>query len=331
MSNYGNNLDVSKCVDVTDPAAVNAEVARIYIRLYPGCSSAAIDRAFWDLDLMYRGEFRGYHACDTPYHDIQHVLDVTLAMARLMDGYERMENGWKRFGPYLFRLGIVTALFHDAGYVRALNDTEHHNGAELTLTHVSLGARFLRSYLPLIGMGDMAEAAAGLIHFTGYEVPVAQIQVPSLRCRLLGTLLGSADIIAQMADRCYLEKCRDRLYPEFVAGGIACKRLPDGSESVVFESGNDLVMKTPRHFEGAARRLDEDLGSSYHYIARHFGGENPYVTEIHRNVRFAEAIGRQQDTSALKRVPPSTLVVSTEATSQESSGSEVTRPRIRVA
>ena len=37
----------------------------------------------------------------------------------------------------------------------------------------------------------------------------------------LGHLLGTADMIAQMADRCYLEKCRDRLYPEFVLGGVA--------------------------------------------------------------------------------------------------------------
>jgi hypothetical protein len=27
---------------------------------------------------MYRGHSRDYHACDAPYHDIQHVLDVTL-------------------------------------------------------------------------------------------------------------------------------------------------------------------------------------------------------------------------------------------------------------
>jgi hypothetical protein len=39
--------------------------------------------------------------------------------------------------------------------------------------------------------------------------------------RRLGNMLGTADIIAQMADRCYLEKCRDRLFPEFVAGGLA--------------------------------------------------------------------------------------------------------------
>jgi hypothetical protein len=307
MNRQGNNLDVSSAVDVTDPMAVSAEVARIHSRLYPGCSGAAIEQAFDDLDRLYNGWFPGFHACDTPYHDIQHVLDVTLAMARLLDGHERTAPQPERLGGPLFRLGIVTALFHDAGYVRRLEDTSR-NGAELTLTHVSRGARFLRSYLPLIGMGELAEAAAALIHFTGYEVPVANIAVPSPRHARLGCLLGSADIIAQMSDRCYLEKCRDRLYPEFVAGGIAVKRLPDGGEDVVFESGEDLVMKTPRFFAGAARRLDRDLCGSHHYSSYHFGGLHLYLDEIHRNVRFAESIKQERETAALKRVPPRTLV-----------------------
>jgi hypothetical protein len=234
-------------------------------------------------------------------------------MARLIDGHERMVARPERFGAALFRLGIVTALFHDAGYVRTLEDTASRNGAELTLTHVSRGARFLSSYLPSIGMGDLADASAALIHFTGYEVPVAEIAVPSARYKRLGCLLGSADIIAQMSDRCYLEKCRDRLYPEFLAGGIARKRLPGGGEDVVFESGDDLVMKTPRFFAGAARRLDEDLGGSHHYSNYHFGGRDLYLDEIQRNVRFAESINRAQETGALKRVPPRTLALATGA------------------
>ena len=310
MNRQGNNLDVSSNVDVTDPVAVDGEVARIFSGLYPGTFAPAIDQAFRDLDWLYRGRFPGFHACDTPYHDIQHVLDVTLAMARLMDGHERKEPKAERFGPQLFRLGIVTALFHDAGYVRTLDDTEHHNGAEHTLTHVSRGARFLRSYLPLIGMGEMADAAAALIHFTGYEIPVAQIPVPSSRHRKLGCLLGSADIMAQMADRCYLEKCRDRLYPEFLAGGIARKRLPDGTEAVLFESGSDLVRKTPRFFEGAVRRLDEELGGNHHYSDYHFGGRDVYLEEIHRNVRFADSMSREPQVTALRRVPPATLAAS---------------------
>ncbi len=180
---------------------------------------------------LYNGEYPGYHPCDTAYHDTQHVLDVTLAMARLINGYERGRVGVQPLDDGLFRLGVITALFHDCGYVREMSDQAHKNGAEFTLTHVSRGAHFLKGYLPKIGMADVADIAAELIHFTGYEVAVTDIKVPSPIYRLLGNMLGSADIIAQMADRCYLEKCRDRLYPEFVVGGLAVKRTPDGART----------------------------------------------------------------------------------------------------
>ena len=301
MNAYRNHYDVTDSIDVTDPSAVNTEVDRIFLALYPGASTTQIDQAFRDLEALYHGRFPGYHSCDTAYHDIRHVLDVTLAMARLMDGYERAKIEPEPIGVPLFCLGIVLALFHDCGYVRELDDTVHHNGGELTRTHVSRGARFLQRYLPLIGMGEMADIAAILIHFTGHEMPVAQIQVPTPRHKLVGSLLGSADIIAQMSDRCYLEKCRDRLYPEFVAGGMARRDLPNGGEEVLFESGNDLVMKTPKFYEDVMQRLEKDLGGCYRYAQHHFGGPDFYRIRMDENIKFAQAINEAQDASALKR------------------------------
>jgi hypothetical protein len=307
MSYRGNDYDVSAQFNTTDPQVVNDEVDRIYLDLYPSAPTRLLDHAFRDLTRLYRGEYPGYHPCDTAYHDIQHVLDVTLAMARLIDGYERSRIGTQPFGDALFRLGVITALFHDMGYVRELSDREHMNGAEYTLTHVSRGSVFLRDYLPKIGMPEMADIAAELIHFTGYETPVGRINVPSPIYRLLGSMLGSADIIAQMADRCYLEKCRDRLYPEFVAGGLATRRTAEGAEQVVFASGEDLVIKTPSFFEGASKRLDRDLGGCYSYAQRHFGGQNLYLDEVRKNIDFAHEIGAENDLSILKRRPPETL------------------------
>ena len=69
----------------------------------------------------------------------------------------------------------------------------HSNGAELILTHVSRGSQFLKDYLPKIGMGDVADIAASLVHFTGYEIPVSRISVPSPIHRLLGSMLGGGD------------------------------------------------------------------------------------------------------------------------------------------
>jgi hypothetical protein len=307
MSYRGNDYDVSAQFNTTDPQVVNDEIDRIYLELYPAAPTRQLDHAFRDLTRLYRGEFPGYHPCDTAYHDVQHVLDVTLAMARLIDGYERARVGTKPFGDSLFRLGVITALFHDVGYVRKLKDHTHKNGAEYTLTHVSRGSHFLKHYLPQIGMAEMADIAAELIHFTGYEMRVGQIKVPSPIYRLLGSMLGSADIIAQMSDRCYLEKCRDRLYPEFVAGGLARKRTPEGVEQVVFASGKDLVIKTPNFFRSATKRLDGDLGGAYAYAQQYFGGQNLYLEEVNKNIQFAQEMSADGDTSMLKRNPPETL------------------------
>ncbi len=303
MQSRRNDFDVTNRIQTTDASAVRREIARLFRLLYPGAAHVAMDRAFDDIAKLYAGDYPGYCACDTGYHNLQHVMDVTLAMARLMDGYERSRNGTPAFGVRFFQLGVITALFHDIGYLRQTTDTSAKNGAEYTLSHVSRGAEFLRRYVPEIGLGDCVEAAAELIHFTGFEKRVAEILVQDPVLRMLGSLLGSADIIAQMSDRCYLEKCRDRLYTEFVAGGIAIKKSADG-EQVVFESGDDLVNKTPAFFESAVNRLEYDLGGAYNYAATHFGGFNLYMHAATKNVHFAKEIGIN-GSHLLRRAPPS--------------------------
>jgi hypothetical protein len=307
MSIYSNDFDVTDSVRTTDHQSVNQEIDRLFLELYPNATTDVLDRAFADVDKMYRGVLPGYVGCNTPYHDIQHVLDVTLAMARLIDGYERSRVGGAVLGEDLFELGVVTALFHDCGYICRDEDERRRNGAEFTLIHVSRGASFLRDYLPTVGRAHMADVAADLIHFTGYERRVDSIPVPSENHRLLGNLLGSADIIAQMADRCYLEKCRDRLYPEFVLGGLAGRKLAHARSLPNFASSEDLVHKTPAFYQGAQRRLDVQLARAYEYAAAHFGGPNPYLDEMRKNVRHAQELARGESMDRLRRSPPSTL------------------------
>lgn len=303
-----NEYDVARLVKTTDPAEVEAEVDRIFLGLYADARTDALDAAFRDAASLYRGEVPGVHACDTTYHDIQHALDVTLAMARLIDGYERSRVAIEPITEREFRLGVITALFHDIGYLRRRSDTpQAANGAEYTRIHVSRGAEFLRGYLPKLGMTDMAEIAAALIHFTDFEKPIPSVRVSGSIYRLLGNLLGTADLIAQMADRCYLEKCRDRLYPELLAGGLARKRNPDGEELVVFESGEDLVRKTPEFYAGAIRRLQEELSGCYQYAESHFRGQNLYLEQLQKNIRFAQDLASESDMSALRRRPPVAL------------------------
>lgn len=300
-----NDFDVTNRIQTTDPAAVQREINRLFRLLYPGAAHSSMDKAFVDINLLYSGEYPGYMPCDTSYHDLQHVMDVTLAMSRLMDGYERSRRDTEALGVRLFQLGIVTALFHDMGYLRTTSDTMARNGAYYTQIHVSRGAAFLLDYLPKVGMADYAIAGAELIHYTGFEKRIGDILIQEPLLRLLGSLLGSSDIVAQMADRCYLEKCRDRLYPEFVEGGIAVRGNGQGEE-VIFESGDDLVKKTPAFFETAVNRLEYDLGGAYNYAATHFGGFNLYLHAATKNIHFAKQVGVGGQYT-LRRTPPDTL------------------------
>ena len=173
-----NDHDVTNRILTTDPAIVKAEIQRLYKGLYDGAPPKAIERAFTDIEKLYRGEHLEYYACDTVYHDLQHVLEVTLAMARLMDGYERSRrNGTPRLPPELFMLGVLAALFHDFGYLRRRSDRRHRHGAEYTRVHVSRSAAYLRHYMRRLGAGRLADIAAKLLHYTGYERPVEQIRV----------------------------------------------------------------------------------------------------------------------------------------------------------
>jgi hypothetical protein len=301
------DFDVTNRINTTDPVCVKLEVVRIYRALYAGHDPATLSRAFDDMVALYRGQFPGYSRCDTEYHDLQHALEVTLAMARLLDGYERSRVEGPGIGERLLQLGVICALYHDIGYIRRANDTKHTNGAEYTPIHVSRGGRFLKEYLPQIGMEEFADVAGSILHFTGYETPVSQIRVPDPIYRLVGSLLGSADIIGQMSDRCYLEKCRDRLYPEFVAGGITVRRTEAGGEEVLFASAEDLLRKTPGFFKNATRRLEVDLGGAHQYAQAHFGGPNLYMDAVQQNIRFVEKLS-SEDEIVLRRQPPVTCI-----------------------
>jgi hypothetical protein len=302
-----NDYDVTDSIRTTDPQAVGTEVFRIYRGLYNGTPVPELERAFPEHAALYGGRHPDYLPCDTEYHDIQHVLDVTLAMARLMDGYQRSRgSGDAELPREVFVIGTVAALFHDFGYLRRRHDHRHRFGAEYTLTHVSRGAAFLRRYVGELGLAPLAPAASTLVHYTGYERPAETIRLSGTLLRRVGQMLGTADIIAQMSDRCYLEKCRDRLFPEFVLGNLAGRKIRGGRSLPVFASGDELVQKTPGFYHGALKRLDLQLARAYEYAARHFGGPNPYLDEMRKNVEYAQAVG-SEPSEGLRRHPPSTL------------------------
>ena len=283
-------MDVSNTVDVTEPGDVGAAVRRILEVRYPLFDFTPVDTLVADLSRLYRGDYPGFSACDIGYHNLQHVLDVTLAMSRLVDGHDRVEVDGCRLGPELALAGIAAALFHDSGYIRRIRDTRHQNGAAYTRVHVSRSARFMAEYLPRAGMSQLTGICTRIVHFTGYELTPSDIAVVSPRERRLGELLGSADLIAQMADVDYARKCREHLFEEFRVGGLAGEHASQYPGATVFRSPEHLLELTPAFIRNAIdSRLEGQFGGVYRYAAEPFDGQDLYMRAILHNCRALEA------------------------------------------
>jgi hypothetical protein len=298
------NYDVTDTVQVSSPVAVRDAVLELFATTWPGADLEIPGRAVDDFARLFTGSMRGYVGVDTVYHDLQHSLDVVLAATRLFAGYERGAGDGARLGPERALMGIVTALFHDAGYIREDSETDVPNGAVFTRSHVTRSAKFIARYLPTVGLAQWVPVATRIVHFTGYEVPFDQIRVPDARDRKVGHLLGTADLLAQMSDRCYLEKCRDRLYAEFVLGGVAIYPGTDGIK-VNYGSGLDLLRQTPYFVRNA---IEERLQGEFDYAYRHleplFGGRNPYMEAIQQSVAYLQELMRTGRWPMLRRNPP---------------------------
>ena len=305
MNKRHSQYDVSNSINVSNSQAVCNAVCDIFHACYLAADDSKIRRAFEDFDCLFEGHYNGFNACDTYYHDKQHTLDMTLALARLIDGHERQSDRHHTFGAKLTTLAIITALFHDSGYIRKSDDQKHHNGAQYTSVHVSRSANFLHNYLHMSGMPEFAEIAANMVHYTGYEVPPENIHLPDEKLHMLGYMVGTADLIAQMSDRCYLEKCRDRLNLEFELGGVTEKKDPDGQPILLFSSAEDLLAKTPGFYNSEVKsRINVLFKQVYKYAEAHFGGDNLYLKYLDKNIEHIEALISAGEIESLSRLPP---------------------------
>ncbi len=305
MKDRRSDYDITNDVKLSCAGSVYDAVVTIFRSAFNQFNENALKQSFDDCERLFEGDYSTYLACDTLYHDKQHSLDMTLALARLINGHERSVAKDERIGAERAVVAIITALYHDSGYIRHEHDHNHFNGAEYTQIHVSRSADFLKRYLHKISMGEYAQIAANMVHYTGYEIASNNIRLPDEKWHLLGHMLGTADLIAQMSDRCYLEKCRDRLYTEFVLGGLTVSVDENGHETTLYESGEDLLRKTPSFYANEVEdRLNNQFNKAYSYEVAHFDGEVHYVKGLGKNQARLKKILKADDFSMLRRKPP---------------------------
>jgi len=110
------DFDVTNTVQVSVPAAVLEAVEALYRPVWPELEFKPLEQAFEHFERLFAGQVPGYFGVDTVYHDRQHTLDITLALARLIVGHERMQPDAARLGSERAIVGLIVGLFHDVGY-----------------------------------------------------------------------------------------------------------------------------------------------------------------------------------------------------------------------
>lgn len=296
----------SQIADLAYTESVQAAIEAIFDRRF-GCAwpRVVLAHAFKDAVRAYRGDFPGLLACDTPYHDLRHALDTALVMARLVDGHEEnaSRDAQLPLGAELCLIGILLAMFHDIGLLRRNNES-HLSGAQLVNIHERRGAEFARSFMRRNGL-QHRHTLGSLILCTAFRVELAPLFASHSDTEVkLACMIASADVVSQLADRFYLERCRDFLYQEFVLGGLDRIRRSDGVESVIYANAEDLLRKTPWFFEAVImKRLEHDLRGVYRYLDDHFCGQNPYIQSMFANIAFLKEVVASDDFSRLRRHP----------------------------
>jgi hypothetical protein len=263
--------------DTTSPAATLAEIKHILLLLDPPPDPEPIEKIYADIIRLFKGEFPGYRANNTKYHNLEHTCSTALATARIIHG---MYVQGQRFSPRIVLLCLIGALFHDTGLIQSEDEVEG-TGAQYTIGHEDRSIALMAKYLAEIGYSPEGIRDCGhIIKSTELHFPMADIPFNSEEIRTMGKIVGTADLVAQMADRNYQEKL-PLLFLEFQEAGM------EG-----FESPLELFRKTEEFFHKVVRkRMNGVLGgvsaaALYHFRERWNIDRNLYEESIKYNIRL---------------------------------------------
>jgi hypothetical protein len=273
---------MNSAVSTKDPVAVGGEVQAIYLALFPEGDPLYVSRVFGWVIECFNGRYRDYQAVDALYHDLEHTLQGTLCMARLLRA-RQAAGGAPALTQRAFELGILAILLHDTGYLKKLDDQDG-TGAKYTAIHVDRSAQFAEQLLGEKGVSAAdIKAIQNMIRCTGVNANLPAIPFQSEIERITGYALATADLLGQMAADDYVEKLPE-LYEEFAE---AAHFSPESARfAASFTSVSDLLAKTPSFWEKFVLvKLERDFLGLYRFLHIPYpDGPNDYLRRIQGNI-----------------------------------------------
>lgn len=268
----------------------------------PAVDLELIREVHHDLSAFFSGSHPDFQKNNLPYHNLRHSQMVVLATIRLFHG---LHCSQVPVSADMLEKGLLAAYFHDTGMLLLEGDPAH-SGTEYIANHEARSVLFLKNYAASIGLGeDIARDCATIINYTNLKSDPATFDFHTHEIQLAGQVVGSADILAQMADRYYLE-CLPLLYKEQEAGGITRHN-----------SALELMEHTANFYHNIVlKRLVTTFSNTStamrtHFRERYKVDRNLYVENIDKNIAYLkEIITKCKDIECLdqylKRNPPAT-------------------------
>ena len=297
------NIDLNRIFETghtTDPLD---EFLALAEQICPEADCTLVRHVHRDVTAIFSGRYPGFEASITEYHNLRHTHSVVLATIRLFHGLYHENN---RLPHDLILQGLLSAYFHDSGMLPQSTD-EVENDTGYTIHHEKRSIAILDLYLKTNNFPEEYRTnCATIIKYTMLDWEAEHDSVSDSELRLCGQVVGTADLLAQMADRYYVESL-PLLFQEHRNSGI------DRHTSAI-----DLMRSTLKfHEQVIKRRLDQTLGNLAPAMRTHFRirwqiDSNIYLDNINLNLDYLRKITRDCSMDLrcwkkyLRRTPPET-------------------------
>lgn len=271
------NDKLYELTDTSSSADTLTELKYVLSLIDPDLDPSPIEKIFRDIIQIFAGKFPGYRSANTKYHNLEHTCSTALAAVRLIHGLF-VQN--QVFPSRLVQLCLISALFHDTGLIQTEEEVTG-TGAQYTIGHENRSIAAMEKYLSENGYpredirdcGHMIKSTE--LTFSMDDIPFASEEVGTM-----ARIVGTADLLAQMADRNYQEKL-PLLFLEFQEAGIKG-----------FETPLELFKETEGFYRSIARkRMKNELNglssaAIYHFRDRWDIDRNLYEDAIKYNIRM---------------------------------------------
>ena len=269
-------------------------IIKMFTSHFSDASTTFLEKVLEKIQDLFEGRYPGYQQSDTAYHDFAHTCRAAVTVSHILDGHIK-SGKIPVLGRHDFELVIAATLLHDSGFIKQSHDATG-TGGKYTLTHVKRSGEFAATFLPEFGVtADEIRLIQLMIDCTGVAVNVEYLPFNNDQERFLSWVLGTSDILGQMAAPDYPESLYG-LYQEFAEA--AAYSNANGSWIKDYSSAEDLMKKTRNFYEGYVQwMLQTQWGGVHEALLHHFDdGKNHYIECIEANI---EVIEQRVDTAKI--------------------------------